>query len=338
MRAGPKAGGKQRVGGGGRKRKPPAVPASTPAPAGEMDTETKFEPLAYRSPEEAAALVAADEVLPVRDESMLKLPDAPVGVPGMGAGVRRRRRRKAQETEDDVGIDDMEGALDSAGTHDVVGEGGAAAKAAAVVDGFMSRRSSKGLKGMKQDADEKAEDEQAAIDAVRRLTTEFRNGSADAADTILRSIEIDPDFLFSTGNATGEYDTIAALIGTGAPNKQGLYVLPYLQSGHILLLTVVLLCAFVYYPGFPLTELEEEVREKLKLGLSLTYIFNAVLAVFAFREAKKRGQPGSFWAGKTAFLGGLAFQELRANVLTEEERKAVVSDRKKRRGKKGGSK
>lgn len=117
-----------------------------------------------------------------------------------------------------------------------------------------------------------------------------------------------------TGNPQGEYDLASAIIGTGRPNKQGIYLLPYLQSGHVLLLIVVLVCAFVYYPGFPLTELEENIREGLKKGLAATYVLNAALAVLAYRDAKKRGQPQLFWSLKTAFLGNLALRELRINA------------------------
>jgi hypothetical protein len=177
------------------------------------------------------------------------------------------------------------------------------------------------------------EDDRAAVDAVRKLTAEFRSGSADASDLLLREIEKDPDFLFQTGNATDEYDLTSALIGTGKPNKQGVYVSPYLQSGHVLLLVIILLCAFVYYPGFPLTELDVETTDWLKRGLALTYVFNTGLAVVAYGEAKKRSQPPLFWAMKTAFLGGLAFLELRTNAPTEEERKKRAASRSK--GKKG---
>ena len=51
-----------------------------------------------------------------------------------------------------------------------------------------------------------------------------------------------------------EYDFTARVIGRGLPSKAGAYILPYLQSGHMLLLGVLLLCTLVSYPGFPLTE------------------------------------------------------------------------------------
>lgn len=39
----------------------------------------------------------------------------------------------------------------------------------------------------------------------------------------------------------------------------------YLQSGHTVLLALVLLCGFVEIPGFPLTSLPYDVREFLKV-------------------------------------------------------------------------
>lgn len=132
-------------------------------------------------------------------------------------------------------------------------------------------------------------------------------------------LEKDPDYLVQTGNPSGEYDLASAIIGSGRPNEQGVYVLPYLQSGHILLLLVILVCTFVYYPGFPLTELEDPVREGLKRGLCVTFLVNGGLAVKAFAEAKRRGQPAVFWAGKAALLGYLALRELRVNAPVQKE-------------------
>lgn len=50
------------------------------------------------------------------------------------------------------------------------------------------------------------------------------------------------------------YDATARIIGRGLPNKAGAYTLPYLQTGHMLLLGVLLLSSSISYPGFPLTE------------------------------------------------------------------------------------
>lgn len=39
----------------------------------------------------------------------------------------------------------------------------------------------------------------------------------------------------------------------------------YLQSGHTVLLALLLVCAFIELPGFPLTSLPYDVREFLKV-------------------------------------------------------------------------
>lgn len=156
------------------------------------------------------------------------------------------------------------------------------------------------------------------VDRIRELTAAYRTGGKEA-QVLINEIEKDPDYMFKTGNPDGEYDLTSAIIGTGSPNKQGVYVLPYLQSGHFLLLLIVLLCTFVYYPGFPLTELDDSLRTLLKRGLALTYVVNAGLAVLAYKDATKRGQPASFWALKTAFFGNIALNELRRNVPMEED-------------------
>jgi hypothetical protein len=252
--------------------------------------------------------------LPVPSEARFRLPDAPAAA--LGGVARRRRRRRAADDD----LDDSE---------DVDGEAGDADGLASVKNRVGSRGS--GSRVSRSARKPEVGPDQAAVDAVRQLTDEFRKGSVDATSELMREIEKDPDFMFQSGNATNEYDMAAALIGTGRPNKQGIYVLPYLQSGHILLLLVVLLCAFVYYPGFPLTELDDEIREWLKRGLGLTYLVNVVLAGFAYRAAKLRSQPPSFWAAKTALLGGLSFQELRANVLLDSEKAANSSQRVSRK-------
>lgn len=161
--------------------------------------------------------------------------------------------------------------------------------------------------------DDVPDDAPLSTDSIRRLTKAYRQGG-DAAQELITEIEKNPDYMIQTGNPKGEYDLTSAIIGSGRPNQQGLYILPYLQSGHLLLLTIILVAANVYYPGFPLTEADEGVREGLKRGLALVAVANSVLAVFAYRSAKRRDQPAFFWALKTAFLGDLAFGELRRNA------------------------
>lgn len=64
------------------------------------------------------------------------------------------------------------------------------------------------------------------------------------------------------------------------------YVLPYLQNSHLIGLLVILLCAYVYYPGFPLTELSDDTRNILQKGLLVTFTVNSVLCIQAYIDAK----------------------------------------------------
>ena len=45
------------------------------------------------------------------------------------------------------------------------------------------------------------------------------------------------------------YDNTARILGKGKASQGGAYLLPYLQSGHILLLGVLLLASTISYPG-----------------------------------------------------------------------------------------
>ena len=106
------------------------------------------------------------------------------------------------------------------------------------------------------------------------------------------------------------YDWTARIIGRGLPNKTGAYILPYLQSGHMLLLGVLLLCSLISYPGFPLTEVPDAYRSLLLQGLGLNYLVNALCSVYARGIAEGKQEPVGFWQAKVFLLGGLALGEL----------------------------
>jgi len=106
------------------------------------------------------------------------------------------------------------------------------------------------------------------------------------------------------------YDLTARLIGRGLPNKTGAYLLPYLQSGHMILILVLLLSTFVTYPGFPLTQVPEEYRELLRQGFLIAYAINAACAVYSIGISQSKEQPVVFWCAKIFLLGGLALGEL----------------------------
>jgi len=145
----------------------------------------------------------------------------------------------------------------------------------------------------------------------------------------LRVLQLNP---FADADETmflDEYDIFQSIFGTGS-----LLSIPiaYLQTGHGILLIILLLATFVYAPGNPLTEFPLEIREFFKSGLTLVYGINTVLAVQAFFTAKEKNLPARFWAIKTFLLGGIAFYEIKEARDPAKMNKAPdPSDRKSKR-------
>jgi len=104
-----------------------------------------------------------------------------------------------------------------------------------------------------------------------------------------------------------EYDIFPSIFGSG---KLLNIPIPYLQTGHGILLLITLLAAFIYAPGNPLTEFPPEIRNFMKQGLAVTYAINTVLAGVAFQTAKSKNLPALFWAVKSFLLGGISFYEV----------------------------
>eukprot|EP00591_Stephanopyxis_turris_P000491 CAMPEP_0195527332 /NCGR_PEP_ID=MMETSP0794_2-20130614/28937_1 /TAXON_ID=515487 /ORGANISM="Stephanopyxis turris, Strain CCMP 815" /LENGTH=369 /DNA_ID=CAMNT_0040658221 /DNA_START=51 /DNA_END=1160 /DNA_ORIENTATION=+ len=123
-----------------------------------------------------------------------------------------------------------------------------------------------------------------------------------------------------------EYGTVSALLGEGALTFLGL-PLPILQIGHFIGSLGLILCAFIYYPGFPLTNLPSPLRAALQGGLGTIYLINVVLAIFAAFAAGERNQPKGLWVAKTLTVGGLAFDQ-----LTQLPTTAQVEEMKSRKG------
>lgn len=147
-------------------------------------------------------------------------------------------------------------------------------------------------------------------DSIKALTDNFKK----KRDEFIQNLERDPNYGFKRLDEDDSYDWAAALIGRGSPTKKGFFMLPYLQTGHIVCLVVVLLGAFVYYPGFYLTELPESTREVLRKALAVVFSVNGILAGYAGWEASRRNQPTLLWIVKCMMLGGLALNELQQNV------------------------
>jgi len=119
------------------------------------------------------------------------------------------------------------------------------------------------------------------------------------------------------------YDFTARVLGRGTASQGGAYILPYLQSGHMLLLGVLLLASSISYPGFPLTQVPDEYRALLQQGLLTTYLVNAATAVYSVATgmASSKQEPVGFWFGKIFLFGGLAFGELRDIGTSPDEPK-----------------
>jgi hypothetical protein len=164
-----------------------------------------------------------------------------------------------------------------------------------------------------------AEAEKAAMPRVDRSNQEEYlrvmqlNPFADADDTMFEE----------------EYDIIPSIFGSG--KLLGIPV-PYLQTGHGILLIVCVLGGFVYVPGNPLTEFPTEIRAFLRQSLGVVYGVNLVLAGQAFFAARAKSLPAAFWAAKTLVLGGVAFYEVQQakdpTIKATPESKAYLSDRK----------
>lgn len=148
----------------------------------------------------------------------------------------------------------------------------------------------------------------------------------------LRVLQLNPFADADESMFLDEYDIIPSIFGSG---KLLNIPVPYLQTGHGILLAVTLLAALVYAPGNPLTEFPAEVRTFLKQGLTITYSINLVLAVQAFFKAKSKNLPASFWAAKCFLLGGVAFYEISQakDPKNINDLKPNPSDRKSKRAK-----
>jgi hypothetical protein len=171
--------------------------------------------------------------------------------------------------------------------------------------------------------DKTKREEKAAVDAAPRID---RNNQEE----YLRVMQLNPFADADESIFTEEYDIIPSIFGSG--KLLGIPV-PYLQTGHGILLLVCVLAGFIYAPGNPLTEFPVEIRRFLKSGLGVVYSINTVLAVQAFFVAKGKNLPAIFWAIKTLLLGGVAYFEIRSAVDPTKkganaDAKPYLSDRK----------
>mmetsp|Transcript_19646 Transcript_19646/g.34544 ORF Transcript_19646/g.34544 Transcript_19646/m.34544 type:complete len:182 (+) Transcript_19646:424-969(+) len=125
-----------------------------------------------------------------------------------------------------------------------------------------------------------------------------------------------------------EYTTVSALLGERAKPFLGIPTGP-LQVGHFIGALVIVLMAFIEYPGFPLTNLPSPLRGALQGGLGTVYAINAVLAVLAVFKAGERGQPAPLWIAKVFSVGGLAYDQLTQLPTLEQIEKAKAQKGKR---------
>jgi len=147
-------------------------------------------------------------------------------------------------------------------------------------------------------------------------------------DAFMRLLEQQPyadadDSLFEEE----EYTIVNALLGERAKSFLAIPSGP-LQVGHFIGALVIILMAFVEYPGFPLTNLPTQLRGALQGGLATVYFVNALIAVVSVFKAKERGQPVSLWIVKCFTVGGIAYDQL-TQIPTLEE----VEEARNRKGK-----
>mmetsp|Transcript_9665 Transcript_9665/g.20946 ORF Transcript_9665/g.20946 Transcript_9665/m.20946 type:complete len:361 (-) Transcript_9665:204-1286(-) len=137
--------------------------------------------------------------------------------------------------------------------------------------------------------------------------TKINRGDRQA---LLKLLEQDP---YADGDDSffqeEEYTTVSALLGERAKPFLGIPIGP-LQVGHFIGALVIVLMAFIEYPGFPLTNLPTPIRSALQGGLGTIYGINIILAILASFKAGERGQPAPLWMAKTFTVGGLAFDQL----------------------------
>ncbi|GAB0491777.1 hypothetical protein MMPV_003032 [Pyropia vietnamensis] len=178
----------------------------------------------------------------------------------------------------------------------------------------------------------RGDDDDATVAAAVAAADRRRTEETDAliARSVLDRVDVDPDYKFAAAaeRRAGSYDLASALLGEGSPNKQGVYVTPYIQTGHVIGLLIFFLAAFVDYPGFPLTEGTDSQRMLIKVGLAGAAINNAVAVALIRGEAAARGQPAGLWAAKAVLLGGLARRELKENAAVVGEGRGGATARK----------
>ena len=154
-------------------------------------------------------------------------------------------------------------------------------------------------------------EKKAAESSVIKSTDSANRIRRKDIDELRNLLELDPTADMQDDMFQSEYDITSMVLGEAGKPFLGFIQPAYLQITHLILLATSIVCAFVEYPGNPLTELPVELRDFLKSGLAIICSINVVLAGISVPVSVRKGQPAVFWFIKTSILGGLAFSELR---------------------------
>jgi len=296
------------------------------------------------------ATIALSAVFNVRAFPLLSsVSHRPVGLVGskdhlavmyMAAGKKKKRRRRKKPEQSLPSLDDTASSVPSsdASSLDISAKG--------IID-MNSKKDAEAMFSLSQDGiidmnDKKEDFTIAALPDIRNVLKKKEQKKLDAEAVVqkksrkrisrndrkafLELLEAEP---FADGDDSffieEEYGFVSAFLGEGALDFIGIPPGP-LQIGHFIGALGIILCAFVEYPGFPLTNLPTPLRSSLQGGLATIYLINLILAVLAFFKAGERGQSGALWAAKTFSVGGLAYDQL-TQLPTLEEAKQKGTER-----------
>mmetsp|Transcript_143433 Transcript_143433/g.267331 ORF Transcript_143433/g.267331 Transcript_143433/m.267331 type:complete len:303 (-) Transcript_143433:91-999(-) len=271
-------------------RKNPAAPAAVPGSMPPSMTQAAFSEASGAVPKTAA--------------------DSSTAGRGRRSASQKRSRRSARKAARKAGLPSSEfraattSALPTTGTEDMVM-----------------------FKGKTQ-----RQQEEEAVRDVRRMKELIKidPSTLSPAERVKRQMELLTfgDIGVPTLDEQDPYDPISRFAGRGRETKQGILFLPYLQSGHLLLLGILLLCSLIDYPGFPLTQVPEVYREQILKGIGFTYLINLGCAFYSGGIARRKEEPVGFWFGKILLFGGISLGEL--TLAVPDAKKWVRKNQKKK--------
>eukprot|EP00550_Attheya_septentrionalis_P010220 CAMPEP_0198299694 /NCGR_PEP_ID=MMETSP1449-20131203/45599_1 /TAXON_ID=420275 /ORGANISM="Attheya septentrionalis, Strain CCMP2084" /LENGTH=331 /DNA_ID=CAMNT_0044001321 /DNA_START=96 /DNA_END=1091 /DNA_ORIENTATION=- len=171
------------------------------------------------------------------------------------------------------------------------------------------------MKEMLKNMERKKEKEREAYD-FEKNQAKIQRGDKAALKEMMETMGPYADMDDSIFESDG-YSTVSALLGEGSKPFLGIPSGP-LQVGHFIGALGIVLCAFVEYPGFPLTNLPSPLRGALQGGLGTIYFINLGMGVMAGLKASERNQSPILWAVKTFSVGAIAYDQLMQLPTTDQ--------------------